>query len=66
VASLRSAAVMKWKKLEQHSSENRSHIAQWVEQLTCIQEAASSNPTGEHFFFLKINTFAFTFFKVQF
>ena len=23
-------------KLEQHSIENHSHIAQWVEQLTCI------------------------------
>ena len=26
-------------------------MAQWVEQLTCIQEVAGSNPAGEHIFF---------------
>ena len=44
---------MKWRKLEQHSIENHSHIAQWVEQLTCIQEVAGSNPAGEHILFQK-------------
>ena len=28
---------MKWRKLEQHSIENHSHIAQWVEQLRRLQ-----------------------------
>ena len=37
----------KWRKLEQHSIENHSHMAQWVEQLTCIQEVAGLNPAGE-------------------
>ena len=46
----------KWRKLKQHSMENHSHIAQWIEQLTCIQEVAGSNPAGGHFF-PKINTF---------
>ena len=47
----------KWRKLEQHSIENHCHMAQWVGQLTCIQEVTGSNPTGEHIFFSKINTF---------
>ena len=41
----------KWRKLKQHSIENHSHMAQWVEQLTCKQEVAGSNPDGEQFFF---------------
>ena len=41
----------KWRKLEQHSIENHSHIAQWVVQLTCIQKVMGSNPVGEQIFF---------------
>ena len=41
----------KWRKLEQHSIENHSHMAQWVVQLTCIQEVAGSNPGGEQLLF---------------
>jgi len=42
-------------------------MAQSVVQLTCIQEVAGSNPAGEQiFFFLNINTFANTFFRIQF
>ena len=41
----------KWRKLEQHSIKNHSRMAQWVEQLTCIQEVAGSNPAGEKIFF---------------
>ena len=44
-------------KLEQHSIENHSHMAQWVEQLTCIPEVTGSNPAGEQKFFSEINTF---------
>ena len=40
-------------------------MAQSVVQLTCIQEVAGSNPGGEQFFFLNINTFANTFFRNQ-
>ena len=28
-------------------------MAQWVEQLTCIQEVVGSNPTGEQIFFFE-------------
>jgi len=55
----------KWRKLEQHSIENHSHMAQWVVQLTCIQEVVGSNPGGEQIF-LNINTFANRFFRIQF
>ena len=56
----------KWRKLEQHSIKNHSHMAQWVEQLTFIQEVAGSNPAGEHIFFSKISTFCIhVFFKIQ-
>ena len=41
----------KWRKLKHHSIENHSHIAQWVEQLTCIQEVAGLNPAGKQIFF---------------
>jgi len=57
----------KWRKFEQHSIENHSHMAQWVEQLACIQETAAAglNPAGEHFFFSRISIlFAFTFCKI--
>ena len=37
-------------------------MAQWVEQLTCIQEIAGSNPAGEQIFFQKSMLFAYTFF----
>jgi len=37
--------------VEQHSIENHSLIAQWVAQLTSIQEIAGSIPTGEQIFF---------------
>ena len=37
----------KWRKLEQHSIENHSHMAQSVVQLTYIQEVAGSNPGGK-------------------
>ena len=47
----------KWRKLKQHSIENYSCMAQWVEQLTCIQEVVSLNPAYEQIFFLKISTF---------
>ena len=30
--------------------ENLSRKVQWVEQLTCIQEVAGSNPAGNTFF----------------
>ena len=51
------------RKLEQHSIENHSHIAQWAEQLTCI---AGSNPAGEHSFFFENQYFLHTrFCKVQ-
>ena len=53
----------KWRKLKQHSIENHSRMAQWVEQLTCIQEVAGSNPAGERIFFLRKSIlFAYTFF----
>ena len=41
----------KWRKLEQHFMENNSHMAQWVEQLTCIQEVVGSNTAREQIFF---------------
>ena len=41
----------KWRKLEQHSIENHSHMAQSVAQLTRIQEVVGSNPVGEQIFF---------------
>ena len=47
----------KWRKLKQYSIEYHSHMAQWVEQLTCIQEVAGSNPVGKQIFFSKINAF---------
>jgi len=40
-------------------------MAQSVVQLTCIQEVTGLNP-GEQIFFLNINTFASTFFRIQF
>ena len=36
----------KCRKLEQYFIKNHSHKAQWVVQLTCIQEVAGSNPGG--------------------
>ena len=27
------------------------HMAQWVEQLTCIQEVVGSNPVGQYIYF---------------
>ena len=47
----------KWRKLEQHSIENHSHMAQSVVQLTCIQEVAGSNPGGEQIFFFCYQNF---------
>ena len=47
----------KWRKLEQHSIENHSHMAQSVVQLTCIQEVAGSNPGGEQLFFFEYQYF---------
>jgi len=45
----------KWRKFEQHYIENHStDIAQWVVQLTCIQEVTGLNPPGEQFFFPKM------------
>ena len=41
----------KWRKLEQHSIENHSHITQLAVQLTCIQEIVGLNPGGEQIFF---------------
>jgi len=41
----------KWRKLEQRSIENHSHMAQSVVQLTSIQETVGSNPGGEQIFF---------------
>ena len=56
----------KWRKLEQHSIENHSHMAQLLEQLTCIQEVAGSNPGGEQIFFFENKYFLHTrFFKIQ-
>ena len=52
----------KWRKPEQHSIENHSHMAQSVVQLTSIQEVVGLNPGGEQIFFLNINTFVNTFF----
>ena len=52
----------KWRKLKQHSIRNHSHMAQWVEQLTCIQEVAGSNPAGKQIFFRKSILFAYKFF----
>ena len=43
----------KWRKFEQHSIQSHSHMAQWVEQLTCIQEVVGSNPTGEQIIFFR-------------
>ena len=51
LAFCRGLKTKKWRKLEQNSIKNHSHIAQWVEQLTCIQEVAGLNPAGEYFFF---------------
>ena len=39
-------------------------MAQWIEQLTCIQEVMGLNPAGKHFF-LKINTFCMRIFEVH-
>ena len=47
----------KWRKLEQHSIKNHSHMAQSVVQLTCIQEVAGSNPGGEQIFFFEYQYF---------
>ena len=56
----------KWRKLEQHSIENHSHMAQWVEQLTCIQEVAGLNPAGEQISFFENQYFLLTcFFLIQ-
>ena len=52
----------KWRKLEQHSIENHSRMAQSVVRLTCIQDVVGSNLGGEQIIFLNINTFANTFF----
>ena len=41
----------KWRKFEQHSIENHSHMAQSVVQLTCIQEVPGSNPGVEQIYF---------------
>ena len=38
-------------------------MAQWVEQLTCIQEVAGTNPAREQFFFQKSILFAYMFFQ---
>ena len=55
----------KWRKLEQRSIKNHSHMAQSVVQLTSIQETVGSNPGGEQIFLiLNINTFANTFFRI--
>ena len=35
-------------------------MAQWVEQLTCIQEVVGSNPAGEQIFFFKNQYFLYT------
>ena len=56
----------KWRKLEQHSIKNHSHMAQSAVQLTCIQEVVGLNPGGEQIFFLNINTFTNTFFRIWF
>ena len=37
--------------------KSQPYVAQWVEQLTCIQEVAGSNPVGVQIFFFEINTF---------
>jgi len=45
------ACILQWvegDELERHSIENHSHIAQWIEQLTC--EVVGLNPAGEPFF----------------
>ena len=41
-------------------------MAQWVEQLTCIQEVAGLNPAGEQIFFSKFNTFCIHTLKFSF
>ena len=51
LAFYRRLKTRKWRKLEQHSIENHSHMAQSVVQLTCIQEVAGSNPGGKQLFF---------------
>ena len=57
----------KRRKLEQHSIENHSHMAQSVVQLTCIQEVAGSNPCGEQLFFFWLSIlFQTRFFRNQF
>jgi len=56
----------KWRKLEQHSITNHSHIAQWVVQLTCIREVAGSNPGSEQFFSWISILFANTFLEFSF
>ena len=55
----------KWRKLEQHSIENHSHMAQSVVQLTCIQ-VAGSNPGGEQIFFWISILLQTRFFRIQF
>ena len=52
-----------WRKLKQHSIENHSRMAQWVEQLTCIQEVAGSNPASEQIFFFEKQYFCMHVFK---
>ena len=47
----------KWRKLEQHSIENHSHMTQSVVQLTCIKEVAGLNPGGEQLFFFEYQYF---------
>ena len=46
--------------VEKTSIKNHSHVAQWVEQLTCIQEVTGSNPAGEQIFFFENQYFLHT------
>ena len=47
----------KWRKLEQHSIENHSHMAQSVVQLTCIQEARVRIQVVKSLFFFEYQYF---------
>ena len=71
VISLHSAACWRWRSGENLSNiplKTTAQIAQWVEQLTCIQKVAGLNPGVNSFasFFMKISSLCTCFFLIFF